>query len=214
MHKPHFSLALALIFCAGCLIVGALVLLHYHQIPQAVNLWSKSSQKTLPPGIILASPILALPSVTQVHSSDGKMNLVMHTINQNGIQNLTFTVSDIKGNNPKVIFNRSVKLPESMMIPPNTWSPDNKNLFLEEKSAQGERNFFVFKATGEKFTQDDAYLDVGTLFTAKKPEYALYDATGWASETLLIILTRDGNGQKGPSYWFDITSRSFIQLAR
>ena len=51
-----------------------------------------------------------------------------------------------------------------------------------------------------------------SLFEQKKTGYSFKAATGWGSETLLIVTTTKENGTNGPSYWFVIDTRAFLQL--
>ena len=98
-----------------------------------------------------------------------------------------------------------------MMLPANSWSPDNKYVFVQKKE-NGIIDSFVLKASGEPFVKTEQYLDVRALFEQHKTKYTLKDATGWDAPELLHITTVNGS-EKGPSYWFEIPSKAFLQLA-
>lgn len=163
-----------------------------------------------PPNAVLMKPIAPTPAIknTEVHSADGEMNLIMQTQKQeDGSAIYSFFTSDIFGKNKKILFEKTVNAGVSMEIPKNSWSPDNKYVFLREDEPSSF-SIFVFKASGENFADGQQYLDVSSLFTQHKVKYLLSDVTGWDSPTLLHVVT------SGPSYWFDITTRAFLQLAR
>lgn len=152
-----------------------------------------------------------LESTSEVHSPDGKMKVVAGKVNKTGgnLYTYTFTVSDLNGNSPKVIFTTTLSDSQKMQVPENSFSPDNKYLFLKEDDG-ASLSFLVFKASGEKFAKGEDYIDVVPLFTGKK-DLKITDITGWDADTLLHIFTASDKG-RGPSYWFDLDSRSFLEL--
>lgn len=159
---------------------------------------------------ILIKPVAPTPAVqnTEVHSSDGEMNLIMQKQKQNdGLTTYSFFTSDIAGNNKKLIFEKTAVVGVSMEIPHNSWSPDNKYVFLKENKPDSF-DFFVFNASAENFSSSEKYIDVMPRFAESKIKYEMKDITGWDSPTLLHAKTF------GPSYWFDITTKAFLQLTR
>ncbi len=162
-----------------------------------------------------SSPIVVQPTPTtvaiedkEVHSLDGTMKVIMKSKkDESGLTTYSFFTADISGKNEKYLFARTVGQGQSMVIPENSWSPDNSYLFLRENKS----DFFdilVFKASGESFSDGKEYIDVLPLFDNNKIKYNIRDITGWDSPTLLHVYT------EGPPYWFDVTTRSFIQLVR
>lgn len=162
------------------------------------------------PNPALINPIAPTPAVqnTEVHSPDGEMNLIMQAQKQSdGSIAYSFFTSDISGKNKKIIFEKTVGIGASMMIPHNSWSPDNKYVFLRENKSDSF-DLLVFKASGENFSNGENYISIMPLFAESKIKHTMKDITGWDSPTLLHVIT------SGPSYWFDVTTRSFLQLAR
>jgi hypothetical protein len=53
-------------------------------------------------------------------------------------------------------------------------------------------------------------MEISELFYAKYSEYKITDITGWAAPNLLIVNTDDVNSEEGPSFWFDVSSKTFI----
>ncbi len=170
----------------------------------------------------------AKPSETDVHSSDGTMKLIMRRerkLNQPEIY--SFFSADIEGKNEQLIFTKAVSNGGGMSLPQNSWSPDNKLVFIEEQEPATKSgtpalsHVLVFKASGEPFgsapgkvSAGETYFDVPTLFAQKVQNYSFAKVTGWASPTLIIVATTTETGTKGPSYWFEIPSKAFLQLAR
>ena len=117
-----------------------------------------------------------------------------------------------EGSKKNSIFSKTVLAGTLMEVSPNAWSPDNKYFFITEKSS-GSVNYFVFKASGESFSEGEQYIDVAPKFVAKNTGYTLSEITGWDSETLLHIYTKKEDESRGLSFWFEIPSKAIIQLA-
>lgn len=162
------------------------------------------------PNPALIKPIAPTPAIqnSEVHSADGEMNLVMQKQEQkDGSVVYSFFTSDVSGKNKKILFEKTVKTDVSITIPKNSWSPDNKYVFLRENKLNSF-DFLVFKASGENFSNGEKYIDIMPRFIDSKIKHEMQDVTGWDSPTLLHVVT------SGPSYWFDITTKAFLQLAR
>lgn len=143
-------------------------------------------------------------------SSDGTKKLIMKTAHNNtGTLTYAFSTADGSGDNEKEIYTTTLSGEETMNIPFNTWSPDNKYLFIQK----GDRGFMVFKDSGEAFPDGQLFLDLTDLFAQRKTGHNLSEATGWGSETLIIINTAGEAEAKGPSYWFEVPSKAIIQLS-
>lgn len=142
-----------------------------------------------------------------VHSIDGTLKLIMRILTLQGdTKTYSFFVADIYGNNERSLFAKTLNKNTTMMIPENSWSPDNKYVFIRQNQAD-LFEIFVLKANGEVFASGQQYLDVISLFAQRKMKYSIIDVTGWDSSVLLHIRTT------GPNYWFDVTSSAFMQLS-
>lgn len=145
-------------------------------------------------------------------SPDGSHNLIMIvTNNYNMTKTYIFTSSETADNEKKQILKINLTAADDMNIPFNTWSPDNKYVFIEHNTASGS-SALVMKKDGNTFTDDGQYLDVKKIFSASNKEFVYQKATGWASETLLIVNSIRLDGSKGPSFWFEVPSKQIIQL--
>lgn len=162
---------------------------------------------------------VAIPTPTptinnlQVKSSDGKLILTMQSKNLNSMITYSFFVSSNSAIPEKPIFTKTVKATTIMTIPGNSWSTDDKYFYLQEDN-QGLLSIYLFKATGEPFADGESYYDVTARFAKLGSLYTFLEATGWASETLLVINTVNTSDPKtrGVSYWFEVPSTNFIPL--
>ena len=180
-----------------------------------------SNSSSLLSGLSFAETILSSPTPvpvqevtykSEVYSPDGTMKVVMNKTSKNQtLANYTFTVSEVSGTNEKIIFSKTLGENQEIQIPENSWSPDNKYLFLKENDIS-YLSFMVFKANGESFADGSEFIDVVPLFEEKKFGYNLSDITGWDSNNLLHIFTVKENGTKGQSYWFDVGGKIFYIL--
>jgi len=146
-------------------------------------------------------------------SPDGTKEVIMKIARNNDSgQTHSFYTVDTSGTNEKYIFSKTLGKEESMTIPYNTWSPDNQHFFIQE-NAKGGKSVFAFKASGEAFSQEEKYFDVTDLFKKRDTGNNFSEATGWGSESLIIINTTKKDKTKGPSYWFEVPSKAIIQLS-
>jgi len=152
-----------------------------------------------------ASPIV---QNSEVRSSEGDKKLKMSAKeNLDGTISYSFSVPDSLGKS-QLIFAKTVGKGASMALPQNSWSPNSKYFFIEDREAGGV-DYLVFKVNGEPFLSGEKYLNVTFLFAEKVKNYNLKAITGWDDPVLVHVLT-----VKGPPFWFEITSQSFIQLVR
>lgn len=180
-----------------------------------------STSLSLLNGFSLAETILPVPTLvpiketiykSEVHSPDGSMKIVVKkTFNTQTSANYTATVSEVSATLEKIIFSKNLGENQAIQIPDNSWSPDNKYFFLKEND-NGKLSFFVFKATGETFSDGKEYIDVVPLFEDKKYGFQLSEITGWDSNNLLHIFTVKGDDTRGSSFWFDVESKNFYIL--
>lgn len=146
-------------------------------------------------------------------SPDGTKKVIMRiNSGENDTKTYSFYTADGLGRNEKYIFTRSLDVDSSMSVPFNTWSSNNQYFFIQENSPS-EKSIFAFKANGDAFSDKEPYFDVTGLFKKRETGYIFNEATGWASESLIIINTKKDDGTKGPSYWFEVPSKAILILA-
>lgn len=160
------------------------------------------------------SLVTALPSATPITQSsevrslegDNKLNMTTR-LNTNGTTQYKFLVTDSSGKTTQ-LFTKTVAKGEEMVIAHNSWSPNNKYVFIEDRRGS-VIDYLLFKANGELFTNNQSYLNVTALFNEKVKNYNLKAVTGWDDPVLMHVQTYNG-----PPFWFDLITQSFIQLAR
>lgn len=144
--------------------------------------------------------------MVEVRSGDGKVSLIRKSLKlADGSISYSFKVVNNTDNSEKELFSKTVSSGVAVEIPSNSWSPDNKQFFVEEKNG-GELNYFVYKANGEKYRDLD-YLNVNEYWAKSKNNYQIRAITGWEGNDLLSVKTVDG-----PSFWFVVSSRGFLRL--
>lgn len=145
-------------------------------------------------------------------SSDGTRKVILRTIeNKNKTQNVTLATKD-EEDSEQIVFNIMLEEGKSITIPYNSWSPDNKYFFIQLNKPQG-KDIMVFRAKGEPFATGESYLDLTGLFAKKETGNNFKEATGWGSESLIILNTTTSDAKQGPSYWFEVPSKAIIQLS-
>ncbi|MDP2637816.1 MAG: hypothetical protein Q8P26_02035 [Candidatus Levybacteria bacterium] len=146
-------------------------------------------------------------------SPDGVKKVIMKvTENLNGTKTYDFSTADGDGLNEQHIFTKTLDSLNSITLPFNTWSPDDKYFFVQENLGN-IKNVLVFKALGEQFSAEEDYLNATDSFIQKDTGNNFDTATGWASETLIIMNTTKPDNTKGPSYWFEVPSKAIIRLS-
>lgn len=149
----------------------------------------------------------------KIHSADGTVRLIMQRQKEiGGSKKYSFFTTDAAGQKKTLLFSQTLGEESDMTLPKNSFSPDNKYLFLQENKP-GSTNILVFKVTGEPFISGEQYLNVGSLFskTGKgKDGYSLKTATGWVSPIFIQLYTVGPNSNIGPSYWFSVETKAFL----
>jgi hypothetical protein len=157
-------------------------------------------------------PVVQASQLTIVSSPDGKMNLTMKEKKNEGLVTFTFILSDEVKGVKNEIFVKIVSSGTTFSIPANTFSPDNKYVFLKEENA-GQANYFVLTTSGAEIVKDAQILDISSLFSAKYDNYKVTEMTGWGGMNLIVINTDKVEGGVGPSFWFEVPSKAIIQLS-
>jgi hypothetical protein len=185
------------------------ILMQYNQINYKI-IFSTSAA----PPFELTPTIIpqVLTETAAVISPDGTWKMTMNKELKGATVSYSFLTSSNTDNHEQLIFNKTVSPSQNLTIPYNTWSPDDKYVFIKESTSMGD-TYYVFNAGGDLFPDNSPYINVTDLFNLDLTDYVLTEITGWADQNLLIINTKTKQGDQGPSFWFEIPSRSFIQLS-
>lgn len=187
-----------------CLVISAISLVYV--------LWSKNvqppqAQTSYPPPQAEAK----LSPDNSVISPDGKLTLTMKVEKGSEANNYRFLMSKSSDGTQKEVFATSLPPANSLSIPSNTFSPDDKYFFLKENAPSGVK-YFALTVTGDPITKDAQTLTFSDMFASKYTDFQITDATGWGG-TNLIVFNTDKSGVQGPSFWFEVPSQAFIQLS-
>jgi len=158
-----------------------------------------------------ATGISSYPVQTStMDSPDGEKTLTMKKQPINGLIKYSFYIA-APATAEKLIFSKELTDTQNLSIPYNTWSPDNKYIFLKE-STPILNNYYVFLASGDPVSDKVQYANIQELFSQKLPDYRITEVTGWADPTLVVINATAYKGSQNVSFWFDVTNQSFMQL--
>jgi hypothetical protein len=174
-----------------------------------------------PPQSVLKTAIKPAPTppVTAAQTSssvspDGKLQVTMQSQKNDSLFTYTFFVGQAteSGQLREPFLTKTTPIENAFAVPFNTFSPDKKYFFLEEKETD-EPHFLVFAVSTKPFRDGEQFIDVTAKFKAYTSTYTLFNITGWADEQLLIIQTKKADQSTGPSFWFEVGSQAFIQLS-
>lgn len=139
-------------------------------------------------------------------SIDGSKAIIMKESKSGEHTNYSFINSD-----GKAVYVTSTLPGLTLLLSGNAWDPGDSYFFIEKKEGS-MRTDLVLKTSGEVFPDSAQYIDVGALFHEKFTDFSYLEATGWAAPDLLIVKTIRSDSTSGSSFWFEVSSGTFIQL--
>lgn len=195
------------IFIIACLTGVGLFASMQFNLKHKLNLRSPS----LPAALTASSPTptpTPIPApvmqTTNTDSPDGAKTLIMKKQQTDSGASYSFSATDKKANIQTFIFSKTLVAPADISIPFNTWSPDNRYIFLKE----GASDYYVWPLAVDLQTS----VNITSLFVAKYPDLTMIEVTGWAAPDLLIVNAKNKEGSKS-SLWFEVSSLHFIPLS-
>jgi len=201
----------AISFISIAAVVSTVLVIHNNQNKQnfyiinPVNQTNNAQADTLPS----PTPLPQDDVVSQISPYGTKKVTLTIKHNADGAKTVVITTQDSSGNNQQQIYTTNIGATDTISIPFNTWSPNDKYFFVVKNNT----DVMVFNASGAAFPDGEAYLDASDAYNQKNTGFTFQEATGWASETLIIINTTTSDNQKGPSYWFEVPSKAVIRLS-
>ncbi len=145
------------------------------------------------------------------NSSDGEIDLEMNQTKSADTITWTLTASEAQ-EAAKNIWWQTLPQDTTISIPFNTVSPDNKYLFLKQTEPD-KTSYLVLTVSGEPIISETQTIEFAELFESEYPEYIITEVTGWGGINLIVFNTDKAEGGIGPSFWYDVASRSFIRLS-
>lgn len=152
------------------------------------------------------------PRETSVGSPDGKWSLKMKEEKGKEETTYIFWIINLADSSQKEIFRKTVPATTKLEVPLNSFSPDDKYIFLKEIGSS-ETHYLVLTTSGAPLSEGVLVAEISGLFTAKYPDYVITDVTGWGGVGLIVFNTDKKEGGTGPSFWFELPSLGFIRLS-
>lgn len=215
MKTSRIELDTLFLFIVAAGVGIALAMYSGHRTVSQNRITLPAVEKPNSKSFLIPSSVASKPRTVSQISPDGTKLLSMTTTTNADFSN-TYNVmaSNADGSNKQMIYSGrdSVVSHGSLSIPFNTWSPDDKYVFITLASGSATQAL-AMRADGQPLGDASPYTNVATVFAANGPDSTYQETTGWASDNLLIINTKTPSGSKGPSYWLELPDNSLIQLS-
>src|SRR3989344_1338475 len=199
--EKHRSKFFTIFTIAGSLIAGGLVVLGSMMVKNEVPVTSdfaleaKSNEPAKETSVDYLAP-------------NGKATLTMKNGKEvNGVITQTFYFTSEEDKNPVKIFEKDSDPPNVISVHHNTFSPDNKYIFLQSEDS-GKTQYIVMRTDGKDIKEGSYTVEIEGLFSEKHPDFVITDVTGWGSYNLIVVNTDTKDGKIGPSWWFDLSNFS------
>ena len=160
----------------------------------------------LPAAVAFPPAVAAVPpqaiNINSVYSPDGKMKVELQAkIQANKSTAYSIFTETGDGRDKKLLYATN-SADGNFSLSDNSWSPDDAYVFLLHKY-DGIVDGLVLKVNSVN--------NEPRQFVVSRQ--GISNITGWDADSLLHVRTRNIDGGNGPNFWFDVTSRSFIQLS-
>lgn len=179
-------------------------------------IFAVSSRKTTAPIIPAFASVVSTPSPNPSASNtilapDGKMSLIIGEEKTAG--GVTKTISAERQNGtPVQIYSKTEPSGSSLSVPYNTFSPDDRYIFLKETTPT-QTLYYALSTDGKPLAKDSQAVEITSLFYAKYTDFKITDMTGWGGMNLIVFNTNNNDGSVGPSFWFELPGQAFIRLS-
>ncbi|HWY79375.1 MAG TPA: hypothetical protein VNW29_03390 [Candidatus Sulfotelmatobacter sp.] len=166
------------------------------------------TQKPTPITTIVSMTPVTTNAISQI-SSDGSQKVTIQTV-QNKYATQTDNIFTVNTTIP--LYSKTLSQGESINVPFNAWSPNDKYFFIQDNLSSGQ-SILIFQADGQPFTNGQSYLNLTDAYTKYGASDIFDQATGWAADNLIVINTKLSDGSQGKSYWYEIPDGGIIPLA-
>lgn len=190
----------------GTLVTAGLVMLSAQKTRSAVPETTGHASE------VLETDLSEDDSKVSILAPDGSMTLIVEnkrsgedTINQK------FSIMSEDDQTVEIYSFDSLK-DQLVSVPYNTFSPDNKFIFLKTITPSGNE-YIVMRTDGKFILEESKTVAVIESFNQKFQNLVVTDVTGWGGKNLIVVNTDLKEQGVGPSFWFDVSNLSFIRLA-
>ena len=158
-------------------------------------------------------PVDEKETTVDVISPNEKITLTMKGLKKaDGTLKQTFFISLDAAKESVEIYTHESNPSYQILIPYNTFSPDNKYIFLKIEDPE-RAQYIVVRTDGKNIRGEEKSVEITSLFYEKYEEFVITEVTGWGGYSLIVVNTNYKDGKIGPSFWFDLSNFSFIQLS-
>jgi len=158
-------------------------------------------------------PVDEKETTVDVISPNEKITLTMKGLKKaDGTLKQTFFISLDAAKESVEIYTHESNPSYQILIPYNTFSPDNKYIFLKIEDPE-KAQYIVVRTDGKNIRGEEKSVEITSLFYEKYEEFVITEVTGWGGYSLIVVNTNYKDGKIGPSFWFDQSNFSFIQLS-
>ena len=152
-------------------------------------------------------------TTVDVISPNEKATLTMKGLKKaDGTLKQTFFISSDATKESVEVYTHESNPSYQILIPYNTFSPDNKYFFLKIEDPERPQ-YIVVRTDGKNIRNEEKSVEITSLFYEKYEEFVITDVTGWGAYSLIVVNTNYKDGKIGPSFWFDLSNFGFIQLS-
>ncbi len=212
MTRAHTFELESLVLFAFAAVAGVIAATYFHNGPKVRTVFNLPvvAPFVSPTPTATPTPVSKVANFSQV-APNGLKKVTMTVTTRASDKTYTFTTTNEDGSNSVQIYSVNLPTDENMSIPFNTFSPDDKYLFIDHVSSNNTEPL-VFRADGQQVGDNSQYFNVKDIFTARTTGNTYDTTTGWASETLLIVNSKTPNSNT-QSYWVEIPSKAVIPLS-
>lgn len=144
-------------------------------------------------------------------SPDGKKTLSMIATEGETGNKYTITLLTEKSDEPQVVYEELFASGVVIQLPFNAFSPEGKYIFLKQVDQSGTKYLTLPISKGFE-TGIRPVTNVSELFYSKYSDYVITEVTGWGGVSLLVVNTDTAKGDKGPSFWYEVSTGRFYKL--
>ncbi|EKD42956.1 MAG: hypothetical protein ACD_72C00522G0001, partial [uncultured bacterium] len=144
----------------------------------AFYLYSAKINQKPNPSVVVEATEVSPTRLDEATNSDGSLKLVGERVITGERARYSFKIFDSQKNSSLLLFDTVADPGQTFVIPFNSWSSDNKYLFIQKNDLNG-KDYYVFKADGGLFDDGKKFLEVGEYWKQSKNMDVIDHVSGW-----------------------------------
>lgn len=154
----------------------------------------------------------SISPLSEATNSDGSFRLEGESQRaREGRTSYSFRVVEVDKKVSLPIYSTVADPGSTMSIPRNSWSPDNKQIYLMAKSPGGD-DYLVFRTDGSNYGDGEKYISLLEHWNKSERDENIIEVSGWAGDDLLMVYTQKRDGTTGSAYSFVTSTRRFSRV--